>query len=106
MEKDDQKCENCNDNGWIVTQIYGKKGVKDGTVDVERCGECGLFKSDEEARTAYSKHMINGMTDNKAKIVEILKSYEEAISDGYGHYCGDVDWTLERIAKEILEAIQ
>ena len=39
------------------------------------------------------------------KIVEILKSYEEALSDGYEYHSKPVDETLEGIAKKIMEAI-
>lgn len=40
-------------------------------------------------------------------IVEILKNYEGALSDGYKFYCGEdkVDRTLEELAGDIVEEL-
>ncbi len=48
--------------------------------------------------------------NKKMKIIKVLKSVEEEISDGYRYYCVDgidsVDSTLERIADLILTVIE
>lgn len=51
-------CEDCGGDGWKITQIFGKEGVKDGTVDVERCDQCQKFQNDDEARRAFIQHTI------------------------------------------------
>jgi len=45
--------------------------------------------------------------DLKKKIADIIRSYEDAFSDGFGYYCGSsrVDATLLEMADEILNAI-
>jgi len=41
----------------------------------------------------------------KEKVVEILKHYEDSLSDGYGYYTEDVQAKLSNIANKIISAL-
>lgn len=46
------------------------------------------------------------MTSNEEKINDILLSYEDQLSDGFGYYTDDVTETLYKIARDIIKAIK
>jgi hypothetical protein len=57
-----------------------------------------LYINDDETRATKIKQIIN-----------VLKNFEEKLSDGYGHYCGNAvgseERMLERIALDILAVL-
>ena len=75
-----EPCEDCGGEGWIVTQQFHKPGVKDGTVDVERCDQCQKFQNDDEARNAFAKKSLMAFWNNRLR---------EAIKLEHATYCLD-----------------
>ena len=49
--------------------------------------------------------MSGDVYTDKQIIVDVLKSWEDLLSDGYQHYSHDVNKSLEKIADEILKNI-
>lgn len=46
-------CEACNNAGYLEVKQYGKEGVRRGHNAIERCDNCQVFESDEQAQIAF-----------------------------------------------------
>lgn len=47
--KKDPNCEACLGQGWLIATVSGSQRVPDGTLEIERCDECEVYKSDAGA---------------------------------------------------------
>jgi hypothetical protein len=76
---------------------------------------CGSKVGGEERMLTHIAKAILYINDNETRatkikqIINVLKNFEENLSDGYGHYCGNAvgseELMLACIAKDILAII-
>ncbi len=72
---------------------------------------CGSKVGGEERMLAHVAKAILYINDHETRatkikqIINVLKNFEENLSDGYGHYCGNAVGSEERMLAQIAKVI-
>jgi|GEM_PF-3447391 len=63
-------CDLCNGKGWIETSVYDSGKIENGTIVIEKCDLCKLFKTDlEAARFIFKNENIFSFTVNGFNVI-------------------------------------